>query len=144
MYTTINMLKRQTGGAESAKVIFSLCAVRLHLASSVCRSSFLYHSVCLTAVRDSRLFCRFCCSSLNRWSRSSASNRICYIREKVTITSARSEAQSITRHKEACCYAFNTEHVSAGCSHRCLFMRFVVCRLTVVTLFSCSFSVRSR
>lgn len=41
------------------------------------KCSFCCHSVCLIAVRGSRLFCRFCCSSLNVWSRSSASCRSC-------------------------------------------------------------------
>lgn len=73
------MLKTQKGGAESAKIILHLCAVSLHVANT---AVVLYHSVCLMAVRGSRLFCRFCCSSLNRWSRSSASNRICYMEEE--------------------------------------------------------------
>lgn len=75
MYTEINMLRRQKGGAESAKC--SSVFVQWVCTASVQRV-LLHHSVCLTAVKGSRLFCRFCCSSLNRWSRSSASKRICF------------------------------------------------------------------
>lgn len=42
----------------------------------------LMSSLCLMAVRVSCLFYRFCCSAVRRWSRSSASNRICCVNER--------------------------------------------------------------
>lgn len=42
----------------------------------------LTSSLCLMAVRGSCLFYSFCCSAVSRWSRSSASNRICCVNDR--------------------------------------------------------------